>query len=131
MVRRVKARRAAAEVPDLGMRTREGVLEKRGSGFFLKVGRTRQEIPVGQFLDPADLNKLAGKEVLVGYSGSSIVVIVAKWPVTRPPRFPCVMCYYPAPNLLRRIRPEMKEVLLRRFVKDRIISPQLADQLRR
>lgn len=121
--------RADQQVPDLGMETREGVLEKQRGRFILKIGRTQKEIPVGQFLDPTDLNKLAGKEVLVGYFGSSIVVIVPKLP-PKPPKFPCVMCYYPAPDLLRRVRPEMSEVLLKRFIKERIIPERLADQLR-
>ncbi len=129
MAKRTTARKDAPEARDLGMKTQEGVLLKQRSRYLLKIGRTQKELPVGQFLDPADLDKLAGQEVLVGYSGDSIVVIVPRDP-TKFPRFRCVLCYYPAPDLLRRIRPELRDALLNRYVKERIIPAPLAEEVR-
>jgi len=109
---------------ELGVPVKEGKVTAVRGSYFITVGRTRKQIPVGEMIDAAQIKSLVGKTVLVVISGSSIVAIGGlTW------RPPIIVCYIPAPDIIKRIRPELQETLIRSFVARKVIPAKAAESL--
>lgn len=103
---------------ELGTPVKEGVVSAVRGKYFVKVGATRKEIVVGDTTPESEVKALLGP-VAVLVKGRVIVAI------GRPPKKPWIVCYIPAPDLIKRIRPDIRAAVLQQFVKEGII-PELA-----
>ena len=106
----------------LGATVKDGVVSAARGKYFVKVGATKKEIVVGDTTPVAEVKALVGA-VAVVVSGRTIVAI------GRPPRRPWIVCYIPVPDLIKQIRPEVRAAVLRQFVKENVITPQLEREL--
>lgn len=119
----------------LGMVTKKGKVSKTGSKYFLTVGKRKTEIPVGVTVSAAEVNKLVGKEVYAAFSGKrkSEIVAVGTWPEPEKPTRPVcywIVCYIPAPDILRRIGMDIRRTLIQKMLADGIITPKLAQRIK-
>jgi hypothetical protein len=106
----------------LGGTVKEGVVSAVRGRYFVKVGATKKEVVVGDTTPEAEVKGLVGP-VAVVVSGRTIVAI------GRPPKRPWIVCYIPVPDLIKRIRPEIRSAVLRQFVKEGVIKPELEQEL--
>lgn len=105
----------------LDMPVKEAKVSKAGDRFFLTVGKKKVEIPTGPKLPKADLAKLVGKKVGAVFSRVSPRVVVAI--ALKPPRV--VLCYVPAPDVIRRLAVAEREMMIRELAEQKAISPVL------
>ena len=115
------------------MPTKSGKVSTARGKYFLTVGKKKMEIPVGTVVSAKEVRKLVGKEVHAAYSGSSVVAIGVLPKVVKYKPIPCywILCYYPAPDILMKVMPEIRKKLISEMVGKRIISTKLARELRR
>jgi hypothetical protein len=93
--------------------------------FMLTVGKTKKEIAVGELNDAASVKRLAGKDdVVAAVSGRTIVAIGRRLPG----KF-WILCYVPAPDVFRRILPEIRQQLVRKYVDEQVIDRGFAEEL--
>jgi hypothetical protein len=122
----------AVPTPDktLGMKTKKAKVSKVRGKFFVTVGRRKLEIPVGPVISAQDVNKLVGKDVFVALSNKrpSEIVAIGIWPL----RVRCywILCYLPAPDILRRVQSTIRQTLLNKMVSTRILTPKLGRQIK-
>lgn len=115
------------------MPTKKGRVSASRGKYFLTIGRRRIELPGCPGGPIKEFRKLVGKEVHAAVSGSSIAAIGVLPKIIRRRRIPCywILCYLPAPDILMKIRPEIRKKLISEMVRERVISTQLARELRR
>jgi hypothetical protein len=92
----------------------------------LTVGNTSKTIPTAEINDAASVRKLVGKkDVIAAYSGRTIVAIGRRIA-------PCywILCYIPAPDIFRKIRPEIRQDLLNKYVNEGVIDRKFAEELK-
>jgi hypothetical protein len=113
-------------------RTVKGIIQKVGEKYILEVEGRKIEIPVGPVILETEIKQFMGKEVTAFFSKTRPrdLVAIGTWPTPEKPRFRCVLCYYPAPDIIRRVNPKVREVLIREMVKEKIISPAFGRYLR-
>ncbi len=109
---------------ELGATVKEGKVTAVRDRYYVVVGQTKAEIPLGDFSTAADVRKLVGGTFPVVLSGRTIVAIG----IPRRP-FCYILCYVPAPSLINQILPEMRAALLKQYVAQGVISAQVAGQL--
>jgi hypothetical protein len=85
---------------------KEGKVTTANKRYYVTIGRTRKEIPIGEAIAAGDIRKLVGKTVPVLVAGSSIVRIG---------KGPGIICYIPAPNLASQIRPDVRQFLTQKY----------------
>jgi hypothetical protein len=130
MATKTTKRRTAPEdmeslAAELGVPVKEGRVTSARDRYFLTIGKTKKEIRVGEIIDLPQIKSLAGRRVAVIVRGGNIVAIGrATW------RPPIIVCYVPAPDFTKRIRPELQAVILDAHVRSGVISPSLAKRLR-
>ena len=124
-----KASVAIDTVP-LPERSVKGGIIIDGSKFILEVNQRRIEIPVGVGITKAEVQELVGKDVAVYYSATKPgdIVAIGTWPTPervaiRPRR---ILCYIPPPDVLNRINPAIRKVIIGEMVRAKIISVRLA-----
>ncbi len=119
----------------LGTTIRKGKLSKTRNKYVLTVGRKKVEVPVGIFITKSEAGKLVGKEVRVAYSKTkpSSIVAIGTWPTPEKPRIRprWILCYIPAPDILRRVDPVIRTALINKLVNEGIIMPSLRTLLNR
>lgn len=124
----------------LGMPTKEGTLLRERDGFVVKIGRKKQKISVGPMATREELTRLVGKKVEVVYSlrdeDLAIGFRLAKVALDTAEKNEklarrLIMCYYPGPDWEREVRIDLRKTLLRRMVKDEIVSRTMAREVRR
>jgi hypothetical protein len=117
-----------------GMPAKFGKVTMLKDKFFVTVGRKKQEIPVDGIISKSDIRNFVNKDVIVVYSKtkqSDIVaiglygllkeqIVLRKW----------ITCYIPAPDIIRRINPDIRTTLINKMVSENIITQQLAERLR-
>lgn len=94
--------------------------------FMLTVGKTKKQITVGEVNDAASVRKLAGKkDVQVALSGRNIVAIGRR-------AAPCywIICYIPVPDIFRRLRVDIRQQLVNKYVQEGIVDQNFAEQLK-
>jgi len=106
----------------VGGTVKEGVVSAVRGRYFVKVGATKKEVVVGDTTPEAEIKGLVGP-VSVVVSGRNIVAI------GRPLKRPWIVCYIPAPDLIKRIRPEIRAAVLQQFVKEGVINRELEHEL--
>lgn len=106
----------------LGGTVKEGVVSVARGRYFVKVGATKKEVVVGDTTPEAEVKALVGP-VAVVVSGRTIVAI------GRPLKRPWIVCYIPAPDLIKRIRPEIRASVLQQFVKAGVINREIEQEL--
>ena len=117
-------------------RTAKGMVKRVGEKYVLEVEGREMEIPVGPVVPEADIKRFLGKSVTAFFSKTrpQDVVAIGTWPTPEMPRVPmkpvCVLCYIPAPDIIRRISPRVREVFIREMVREKVISPGLGRYLR-
>ena len=93
---------------------KEGKIAFANKKYYVAIGRTRQEIPTGALVDAAALKKFVGQTVPVTFYRKSVVAVG---------RIPDILCYVPAdPFLFNLIRPELQQVLQKKYQEAGIIS---------
>lgn len=103
---------------ELGASVKLGAVSAVRGRYFVTVGAIKKEVVVGDTTPAAEVKALVGP-VAVVVSGRTIVAI------GKPPRRPWIVCYIPVPDLIKKIRPELRTDLLNKYVKAGVI-PQLA-----
>ena len=94
--------------------------------YMVTVGSTKKAIRVGEINDAASVRKLVGKkDVVVALSGSTIAAIGRRVA-------PCywIICYIPVPDIFRRILPEIRQELLQKYVNEKVIDREFAEELK-
>ena len=94
--------------------------------FVLTVGKTTKAIAIGEINDAASVRKLVGKkDVVAAFSGSTIAAIGRRIA-------PCywIICYIPVPDIFRKIRPEIRQELLLKYVNESVIDRRFAEELK-
>lgn len=127
------AKKAAKKAPEfkvkdlsteLGLPVKEGKVTKVRERYFVTVGRKTQEIPIGEINVAADLKALVGQVVPVIFADRTIVA------VGYPKKPWCyILCYVPAPDILVRIRPELRVSLINLYAKNGVINDKLQHDL--
>jgi hypothetical protein len=97
--------------------------------FTLTVDESKTQIPVGEIVDAASVQKLVGKTgVEVALSGKAVVAIGRRR--AGPSLCYWIICYIPAPDHIRRINPELRQELINQYEVQKIIDQKFADELR-
>jgi hypothetical protein len=126
-------KRSVAEIDAVPLPDRvvQGKLTQVGKKYFVTVaGRTRQ-IPVGVLIPEARIRSLVGKNVSVVYSRESprSIVAIGTWPtpewLSARPKFRCVLCYIPAPGIIKRVEESVRDAVLVDLIKAGILSKEL------
>jgi len=117
----------AIDTVPLPERTVKGVIQKAGEKYILEVEGRKIEIPVGPVLPEAELEQFIGKEVTAFFSTTrpQELVAIGPWPTLEKPKFHCVLCYRPGPDLITQINPAVRKAVVREMVKEKIISAAL------
>lgn len=92
------------------------VVKARGK-YYLQLRKKKLEIPLGPLATEREVATFAGKDVNVAVTKppKSSVIAIGTWPTPEKPevRFPRrILCYIPAPDVLRRMNPELQRLLL-------------------
>lgn len=115
------------EMPDADVPAKAGkIIASRGK-YFVQVGATKKELPVGTLISEAQAKTLAGKNVGVYVSGKSIVAI-APWDKQRFKK-PWIICYLPAPDLFKRINERLRDIVRETYLQEGILSQEVAAKL--
>ena len=113
----------------IGMPTKKGKLLKKSGQYYVSVAGKRTAIPPNGIVFEKDIAALVNKDVYVAFSMKSPTRIVAigTWPTPEKPRFGkrWIICYIPAPDILKGIQPQVQELLLRKMVDERVITERL------
>ncbi|HZP01732.1 MAG TPA: hypothetical protein VFD30_15695 [Terriglobia bacterium] len=115
----------------LGMVTKKGKLSKVRNTYVVTVDRKRVQVPVGEIIAKADLDKMVGKEVQVAISGGkkAAIVGIGLWPPAGPAPCYWIICYIPVPDLITQIGPSIRESLVRTMVSEKIITEEFAKEI--
>lgn len=116
--------RLAALAMDAGVTLKPARLSKVRDRYFLTVGATRKPLTVGETIAPSEANKFVGKDILAAVANRNVVAIGARFP-----RCYWIICYIPVPDLRQRISAEFRTQLLEKFVEEKIITKQFANEL--
>ena len=108
---------------ELGATVKEGTVSAVRGKYFVSVGVLKKEIVVGDTTPEAEVKALAGRPVAVVMSGRNIVAIGGV------PRRPWILCYIPVPDLIKRIREDLRGDLLNRYAAANVIPAQAAKAL--
>jgi hypothetical protein len=120
----VSAADLKALAADLGVPVKEGKVTAVRDRYFVTVGQTKKEIPVGEIIDQAQIKSLVGKPVSVIVSGRSIVAVAgAGW------KPPIVVCYVPVPDIINGIRQDLRAAVLKGMVARKVITADLQERL--
>lgn len=108
----------------LGAPVKEGKVTAVRDRFYVTVGQTKKEIPVGEIIDPTQIKALVGKPVSVITSGRNVIAIAGLgW------RPPIIVCYIPAPDLIKEIRQDLRARVVQGFADRKVITPALQERL--
>lgn len=115
----------------LGMVTKKGKLSKARGTYVVTVDRKKVQIPVGEIVEKADLDKMVGKDVQVAISGGKkpAIVGIGLWPPAGPAPCYWIICYIPVPDIITQIGPSIREGLIRTMVNEKIITEELAKEI--
>ncbi len=109
---------------ELGVPVKEGKVTVVRDRYYVTVGQTKKEIPVGEIIDAAQIKALAGKPVSVIIAARNIVAIAGVgW------KPPIIVCYIPVPDFIKVIRQDLRVSVLKGMVDKQIITPQLQERL--
>jgi hypothetical protein len=109
---------------ELGVPVKEGKVTAARDRYYVTVGQTKKEIPVGEIIDSAQIKALVGKPVSVIIAGRNVVAIAgAGW------RPPIIVCYIPVPDIIKGIRPDLRATVLKGLVDRKVITPALQERL--
>lgn len=124
--------RVAEDTVALPEKTRRGTLSRVRDRYFVTIGRTKKELPVGPLLPESEIRKLVGGEVTVAFSAQqpSVIVAVRKAPALVG-RCYWILCYVPAPDVIRRLDDKVRFGLLKELAEDGVISADLQAEIKR
>jgi hypothetical protein len=111
---------------DLGVTLKQGKITARGERYLLTAGGLKKQVVVGDVIDPSALRKLTGKDVVAAVSGSTVVAVSGARGLSRK----WIVCYIPADPFAKRVRPEVQNALVEKYVELNIIPEKFADVLR-
>jgi hypothetical protein len=115
----------AALAADLRMTLKPGKVTVSGGKYTVSVGASKKALTVGELIPASDAKKLAGKDVLVAVSGKTIAAIGR-----RVPGCYWIICYIPVPELFTPLLDELRNRVIDKYVNEKIITKQFAEQLR-
>lgn len=109
---------------ELGVPVKEGKVTAVRDRYFVTIGETKREIPVGEIIDLAQIKGLVGQSVSVITAGRNLVAIGGLgW------KPPIVVCYIPVPDFINGIRQDLRATILKGMVDRKIITPALQERL--
>jgi hypothetical protein len=103
---------------------KQGKLVASRDQFHVTVDGRKMVVPPLAVTDAGQLKRLAGKQVAVLVSKRNIVAIGG---VTFKP--PIIVCYIPAPDIIKAIEPQFRELLLKNYVDKGVITEDQAQRL--
>jgi hypothetical protein len=109
---------------ELGVPVKEGKVTAVRDSYYITVGQTKKQIPVGEIIDTAQIKSLVGKSASVIISGRNIVAIAGA--IWKPP---IIVCYIPVPDFIKQIRPELRETLINAYASRKVITPEVQERL--
>ncbi len=115
----------------LGMVTKKGKLSKVRNTYIVTVDRRKVQVPVGEVVAKADLDKMVGKEVQVAISSvnKAAIVGIGLWPPAGPAPCYWIICYIPVPDLVTQIGPSIREGLVRKMISEKIITEEFGKEI--
>jgi hypothetical protein len=108
---------------ELGATVKEGKVTAVRGKYYVTVGATKKELVVGDTTPEAEVKALVGRAVAVVVSGRTIVAVGL-------PRKPWIVCYIPVPDLIKKIREDLRGDLLNRYAAANIIPAKAAQTLK-
>ena len=123
-------------LPDmvLQMPTKRGKVLKQNGRYFISVGGRKVEIPGGTMQYGSEIAELVNKDVFVAFSlkRPSQIVAIGTWPTPERPRINrrWIICYIPVPDIVKLIEPAIRNTLLEKMVSEKIITKELAAEVR-
>jgi len=116
-----------------GMRTKKGKVSNIRGKYYLTIGKRRLELPVGILIQKSKIQQHVGKEVVAFLSkkSGSEVVAIGTWPTPEKPiRIrKQIICYIPAPDMMRRMERNVRTSLIMNMLDKGIITSKLAEEL--
>ena len=103
---------------------KQGKLVASRDQFHVTVDGRKMAVPPLAVTDAGQLKRLAGKQVAVLVSKRNIVAIGG---VSFKP--PIIVCYIPAPDIIKAIEPQFRELLLKNYVDKGVITEDQAQRL--
>lgn len=129
-----KKRSVAIDTVPLPEKTVKGVIVTEGKEIVLKIGRQKLTIPRGPLSSQQQLSQLVNKNVAVVFSrkNKKEIVAIGTWPTPERPaiRPRWILCYLPAPDIMKRVDPYIRKELIFALEKEGIISPEMANIVR-
>jgi hypothetical protein len=114
-------------VQEVGLPAKAGKIVVNKGKYFLALGVTRKEIPT-TLAGESELAKMAGKPVVAITSGRTIVAIL--WEGTKKPWKPqCFTCYVPAPDFHKQVDPELRKMVIDKFLAAGVLTGRQAETL--
>jgi hypothetical protein len=105
-----------------------GTVKAVRNRYYVTIGKTQREIPVGEIISAADVKKAVGEEVPVIVSGRVVVAIglplrekLRRW----------ILCYLPPPDFLKEIGPDLRREVIARYVDMNVIPKKVGELLTR
>ncbi len=123
-VKKAAAIDVKALAAEIGATVKEGKVTAVRDKFVLSLAGAKKQLITGELIDVTELKKLVGQTVPVVVSGRTIVAI------GYPQKPWCyILCYYPGPDIWRRIRPELRANLVKQYAKAGVISSKMEQVL--
>lgn len=114
-------------IKKLGLPTETGTLRSSRGKYYFVTTNTRKQIVANPSTEN-ELAKLAGKKVVAVLSGKSIITLFPlRPPVAWKPRR--ILCYYPVPDLIKRIDPQVERAIREQFVAEGVLTRVQAEIL--
>jgi hypothetical protein len=114
--------------------TVRGVITKDGKEFVLKVGKRRVKLTPGPLASRQQLSALVNKDVAVALSRKDKreIVAIGTWPTPerRLRKGGWIVCYIPAPDMMKRVDPYVRSEMLFALEKEGVITTEVADLVR-
>jgi hypothetical protein len=104
-----------------------GTVKAVRNRYYVTIGKTQREIPVGEIISAADVGKAVGREVPVIVSGRVVVAIGS--PLREKLRW--ILCYLPPPDFLKEIGPDLRREVIARYVDMNVIPKKVGELLTR
>lgn len=109
---------------EMNLPLKQGKLVASRDQFYVTVEGKKMAVPPLAVTDAGQLKRLAGKPVAVLVSKRNIVAIGG---VTFKP--PIIVCYIPAPDIIKAIEPAFRALLLKSYVDKGVINEEQAQRL--
>lgn len=113
---------------ELGVPVMQGTVKAVRDRYYVTIGKTQREIPVGEIVSAADVKKAVGANVPVVVSGAAVVAIGLSFDDVVKRRW--ILCYVPPPpDLFKKIDADLRQDLVKRYIDLGVIPTKFGEVL--